>query len=48
MEKPTTSETIGAVVIGVILVVVLMQGQRDWSIFERLTRVEVKVEMYHE
>jgi len=47
MEKPSTTEVIGAVVLGVLLVVLLAQGQRIWEIIERVVKVETKVELYH-
>lgn len=48
MEKPTPSETIGMVVITVIMLAMLAQGDRIWGMLERLVVVEQKVEKYHE
>ena len=47
MEKPSTVEVLGVVVVGVVLLVMLAQGDRIWKIIERVVEVETKVEIYH-
>ena len=44
-QEITLVHVIGGVVLGFMLVVMLMQGDRLWLILERLTVVETKVEM---
>ena len=48
MSKPNTQETIAVVVLGVILVIMIIQGDRIWDMIERLVRVETIVEIYRE
>ena len=48
MKKTAPSNMLGAVVIGVLLVVMIMQGDRLWNMIERLVQIETKVEIYHD
>ena len=48
MAKPSTTEVIGAVVLSIMLLIMMMQGDRIWDMLERLVRVETIVEAHHE
>ncbi len=47
-QKTTIFEALGVIVIAIILVVIVMQGDRIWEMLERLAKVETTVEILHE
>ncbi len=47
-QKTTIFEALGVIVIAIIFVVIVMQGDRIWEMLERLTKVETTVEILHE